>query len=51
MSRINLQKMKEDEECRNRDYVWKKPLVIGNRTIKSSKDKKNERRNNGKNRC
>lgn len=28
MARINLQKFKEDDEIREKDYCWKKPLIL-----------------------
>lgn len=28
MARINLDEIREDEEIRNKAYVWKKPLIL-----------------------
>ena len=44
MARINLDELRKEDEMRNKNYVWKKPLVIGGRTINTPKPKINKDR-------
>jgi hypothetical protein len=42
VGRINLDELKEEDETRNKNYVWEKPLIIGGRTISTPKPKINK---------
>jgi len=42
VGRVNLDDLKKETEVRDRDYIWKKDLVIDGRVIKASKPKSNK---------